>query len=99
MCVLLRADGGSGVQTQCWHPLRRRSSSPVLPAAYVVALLEGESRGAGLDKAARSAASRLAVRRRLGGALVGHAAMAALPDRERDLDERLVVRVSADPHV
>ena len=28
-----------------------------------------------------------------------HAAMAALPDRELDLDERLVVRVPADPHV
>ncbi len=28
-----------------------------------------------------------------------HAAMAALPDREPDLDERIVVRVPADPHV
>jgi transposase len=28
-----------------------------------------------------------------------HAAMASLPDREPDLDERLVVRVPADPHV
>ena len=28
-----------------------------------------------------------------------HAAMTALPDREPDLDERIVVRVPADPHV